>query len=133
MRVLSQVEIVVTDETSQRFTELLTVWSSPSKKMVVSWFDIITEYAYKYSISPVQGRSVLGRLLIHMYMDNFIHPPMTVTHLVGCTKSRTRRPHKIDSEANVVREPAGVGTLTRTKSLIHAAVRVWELKQRIRY
>ena len=36
-----------------------------------------------------------------------------------------------NSEANVVREPAGVGTLTRTKSLVHAAVRVWELKQRI--
>ncbi|MFL6541479.1 MAG: hypothetical protein ACJ8HU_12020 [Chthoniobacterales bacterium] len=28
------------------------------------------------------------------------------------------------------REPAAVGTLTRTKSLLAAALRVWELKQR---
>jgi hypothetical protein len=28
------------------------------------------------------------------------------------------------------REPAAVGTLTRTKSLLLAALRVWELKQR---
>jgi hypothetical protein len=30
-----------------------------------------------------------------------------------------------------VREPAAVGTLTRTKSLLLAALRVWELKHRI--
>ena len=64
-------------------------------------------------------------------MDNIVHPPLTVTHRVGSTKSRTGRPHKNNSEATVVREPAGVGTLTRTKSLIRAAVHVWELKQRI--
>jgi hypothetical protein len=29
-----------------------------------------------------------------------------------------------------VREPAAVGTLTRTKSLLLAALKVWELKQR---
>ena len=29
------------------------------------------------------------------------------------------------------REPAAVGTLTRTKSLLLAALRVWELKHRI--
>ncbi|MDQ6625712.1 MAG: hypothetical protein M3Y69_06175 [Verrucomicrobiota bacterium] len=28
------------------------------------------------------------------------------------------------------REPAAVGTLTRTKSLLAAALKVWELKQR---
>ncbi len=32
--------------------------------------------------------------------------------------------------APVVKEQAAVGTLTRTKSLLLAALRVWELKQR---
>jgi hypothetical protein len=32
--------------------------------------------------------------------------------------------------APVEREQAAVGTLTRTKSLLLAALRVWELKQR---
>ena len=57
---------------------------------------------------------------------------MTVTSRVGSTKSRSGRPYKNNSEASVLREPAGVGTLTRTKSLLRAALRVWELKQGIR-
>jgi hypothetical protein len=74
--------------------------------------------------------NVLGALDL-IFMNNVVHPPMTVMRRVGFTKSRRGRPHQNNSEANVVREPAGVGTLTRTKSLIHEAVRVWELKQRI--
>jgi hypothetical protein len=64
-------------------------------------------------------------------MDNVFHPPMTVTRRVGLTKSRRGRPNKNNSETNVLRESAGVRTLTRTKSLLGAALRVWELKQRI--
>jgi hypothetical protein len=64
-------------------------------------------------------------------MDNVAYPPLTATCRVGSTKSGRRRAHKDNSEAIVVPEPAGVGTLARTKSLVHAAVRVWELKQRI--
>jgi hypothetical protein len=61
-------------------------------------------------------------------MDNIVHRPMCP---VGPTKSRRGRLYKNNSEANGVREPAGVGTLTRTKGLVNAAVRVWELKHRM--
>jgi hypothetical protein len=64
-------------------------------------------------------------------MDNVFQPPMTATRRVGPTKARKRRSRKTKSGANVVREPAAVGTLTRTKSLLLAALRVWELKHRI--
>jgi hypothetical protein len=50
------------------------------------------------------------------------------------TKRPRGRPRKITTAANgaaATREPAAVGTLTRTKSLLLAALRVWELKQRI--
>lgn len=40
------------------------------------------------------------------------------------------RPRKQINTAPAVKEPAAVGTLTRTKSLLLAALRVWELKQR---
>ena len=47
---------------------------------------------------------------------------------------RRGRPRKVVAATNgempVTREPAAVGTLTRTKSLLLAALRVWELKQR---
>ncbi len=51
------------------------------------------------------------------------------------TKGRSRgRPRKRLTSASAIapveREPAAIGTLTRTKSLILAALRVWELKQR---
>lgn len=42
-----------------------------------------------------------------------------------------RRPKKIDDEMEEPTRPA-VGTLSRTKSLLLAALRVWELKQGIR-
>jgi hypothetical protein len=66
-------------------------------------------------------------------MNNVGHLPLseTAARHVGSTKARRGRPRKINSTENVVREPAAVGTLTRTKSLLLAALRVWELKHRI--
>jgi len=49
---------------------------------------------------------------------------------VRSTNARRGRPRK-NNHCNGVREPAAVGTLTRTKSLLLAALRVWELKNRI--
>ncbi len=50
------------------------------------------------------------------------------------TGKRRGRPRKqavtAPPVAEATREPAAVGTLTRTKSLLLAALRVWELKQR---
>ena len=64
-------------------------------------------------------------------MNNAGHLPMSEkARRVGKTKARRGRPRK-STEANVAREPAAVGTLTRTKSLLLAALRVWELKHRI--
>jgi hypothetical protein len=51
---------------------------------------------------------------------------------VRSPKARRGRPRKNHStHPNGVREPAAVGTLTRTKSLLLAALRVWELKNRV--
>jgi len=48
------------------------------------------------------------------------------------TKRPRGRPRKATaSNAAATREPAAAGTLTRTKSLLLAALRVWELKQRV--
>ena len=44
--------------------------------------------------------------------------------------NRSRRP-AATAEKTAERPQAAVGTLTRTKSLLLAALRVWELKQRI--
>ena len=49
----------------------------------------------------------------------------------GKLRGRSRKRVTAAAEAPVVvREPAAVGTLTRTKSLLLAALKVWELKQR---
>jgi hypothetical protein len=66
-------------------------------------------------------------------MNNVGHLPLseTAARHVGSTKARRGRPRKNITTENVVREPAAVGTLTRTKSLLLAALRVWELKHRI--
>lgn len=45
-------------------------------------------------------------------------------------RPRKRAAASSEAAAPVVREQAAVGTLTRTKSLLAAALRVWELKQR---
>ena len=64
-------------------------------------------------------------------MNNIGHLPRTEkASRPGRTKARRGRPRKNTAE-NAVREPAAVGTLTRTKSLLLAALRVWELKHRI--
>jgi hypothetical protein len=65
-------------------------------------------------------------------MNNIGHLPLSETaRSVGKTKARRGRPRKNNGSENVVRGPAAVGTLTRTKSLLLAALRVWELKHRI--
>jgi hypothetical protein len=66
-------------------------------------------------------------------MNNVGHLPVseTAARPVRSTKARRGRPRKNNARENVVREPAAVGTLTRTKSLLLAALRVWELKHRI--
>lgn len=70
---------------------------------------------------------------IQQIMNNVGHLPLseTAARHVGATKARRGRPRKNNATENVVREPAAVGTLTRTKSLLLAALRVWELKHRI--
>jgi hypothetical protein len=70
---------------------------------------------------------------IQQIMNNVGHLPLseTAARRVGSTKARRGRPRKTNPTENVVREPAAVGTLTRTKSLLLAALRVWELKHRI--
>ena len=51
---------------------------------------------------------------------------------VGKTKARRGRPRKnCAAQDSVPRDQPAVGTLTRTKSLLLAALRVWELKHRI--
>ena len=65
-------------------------------------------------------------------MNNIGHLPRSEkASRPGRTKARRGRPRKNAAAENTVREPAAVGTLTRTKSLLLAALRVWELKHRI--
>jgi hypothetical protein len=52
------------------------------------------------------------------------------TRVVGSKKARRGRPKK-STASNTTRDLPAVGTLTRTKSLLLAALRVWELKHRI--
>lgn len=66
-------------------------------------------------------------------MNNSGNLPVSVSAVRPAAKGRPRgRPRKqiVNGEAPEEREQAAVGTLTRTKSLILAALRVWELKQR---
>ena len=65
-------------------------------------------------------------------MNNAGHLPMSEkARRAGKAKARRGRPRKINVEDSGPKEPAAVGTLTRTKSLLLAALRVWELKHRI--
>lgn len=48
------------------------------------------------------------------------------------TPGKRGRPRKVVTEASSERALPAVGTLTRTKSLLLAALRVWELKHGIR-
>jgi hypothetical protein len=65
-------------------------------------------------------------------MNNAGHLPISETaRRAGKTKAKRGRPRKTSSARPVERELPAVGTLTRTKSLLLAALRVWELKHRI--
>ena len=69
----------------------------------------------------------------------FLHAMNSAGHLpisesarsVGKAKGRRGRPRKTNVQNASVKELPAVGTLTRTKSLLLAALRVWELKHRI--
>ena len=65
-------------------------------------------------------------------MNTSGHLPVSASAMHPLTKRRPRgRPRKQTANgAPLEKEQAAVGTLTRTKSLILAALRVWELKQR---
>ena len=65
-------------------------------------------------------------------MNNAGHLPISETaRRVGKTKSKRGRPRKNHTAQVAEKELPAVGTLTRTKSLLLAALRVWELKHRI--
>jgi hypothetical protein len=65
-------------------------------------------------------------------MNNAGHLPISETaRRVGKSKAKRGRPRKNNGSQIVAKELPAVGTLTRTKSLLLAALRVWELKHRI--
>jgi hypothetical protein len=65
-------------------------------------------------------------------MNNAGHLPISETaRRVGKSKAKRGRPRKNNGTQAVAKELPAVGTLTRTKSLLLAALRVWELKHRI--
>ena len=65
-------------------------------------------------------------------MNNAGHLPISETaRRAGKTKAKRGRPRKVQSAQAGEKELPAVGTLTRTKSLLLAALRVWELKHRI--
>jgi hypothetical protein len=65
-------------------------------------------------------------------MNNAGHLPISETaRRVGKAKGRRGRPRKNTVQDTGVKELPAVGTLSRTKSLLLAALRVWELKHRI--
>ena len=68
-------------------------------------------------------------------MNSIGHLPVSDSAARPLGKGKRRgRPRKVVSNVAstepIEREQAAVGTLTRTKSLLLAALRVWELKQR---
>jgi hypothetical protein len=84
----------------------------------------------QHSISPLPRTG--SEAAFSEIMNNAGHLPMSEkARRVGKTKARRGRPRKSKVQDNGAREPAAVGTLTRTKSLLLAALRVWELKHRI--
>lgn len=65
-------------------------------------------------------------------MNNAGHLPISETaRRAGKAKMRRGRPRKKQNQASEERQLPAAGTLTRTKSLLLAALRVWELKHRI--
>lgn len=72
------------------------------------------------------------KLLFPKIMNNGGHLPISETaRRAGKAKARRGRPRKNSVRDNGVKDLPAVGTLTRTKSLLLAALRVWELKHRI--
>jgi hypothetical protein len=70
-------------------------------------------------------------------MNSSTHLPVSesAARRVRHTKARRKAKGKTKSatgQANGVHEPAAAGSLTRTKALLLAALRVWELKHRVR-
>jgi hypothetical protein len=67
-------------------------------------------------------------------MNSTGHLPLSDSAIRPLGKAKRGRPRKrveiVPAATAAVREPAAVGTLTRTKSLLLAALKVWELKQR---
>jgi hypothetical protein len=65
-------------------------------------------------------------------MDSSGHLPVSDSAARPATQAKRRgRPRKHVADApDTERTYAAVGTLTRTKSLLAAALKVWELKQR---
>ena len=67
-----------------------------------------------------------------MAMNNAGHLPISETARRAVkAKAKRGRPRKNNGRENGQRELPAAGTLTRTKSLLLAALRVWELKHRI--
>jgi hypothetical protein len=65
-------------------------------------------------------------------MNNAGHLPFSESaRSVGKTKARRGRPRKNGASSAPEKGLPAVGTLSRTKSLLLAALRVWELKHRI--
>jgi hypothetical protein len=65
-------------------------------------------------------------------MNNAGHLPISETaRRAGKAKPKRGRPRKTVSARTGEKELPAAGTLSRTKSLLLAALRVWELKHRI--
>jgi hypothetical protein len=65
-------------------------------------------------------------------MNNAGHLPISETaRRAGKSKAKRGRPRKNNGAQIVAKQLPAVGTLSRTKSLLLAALRVWELKHRI--
>ena len=67
----------------------------------------------------------------HLKVSSSAARRVTKTKAKRKKSAHGRNGHDTKGSANGQREPAAVGTLTRTKSLLLAALRVWELKQRV--
>jgi hypothetical protein len=71
-------------------------------------------------------------------MNSSAHLPVSESAARRVRNSKARRKTKAKgkggatAQANGTREPAAAGSLTRTKALLLAALRVWELKHRVR-
>ena len=79
-----------------------------------------------------RGRVTGSQAAFFLAMNNAGHLPISETaRRVGKTKSKRGRPRKNHTAQVAEKELPAAGTLTRTKSLLLAALRVWELKHRI--